>query len=67
MPKKERQHEDTSVSLHPLSFEEAIAKLAKAPKNKSSQAEESGSTTERAPESAPSRKRTAPRRKPAAG
>jgi len=39
-----KKHEDTSVSLHPLSFSQAIAKAAHAPKRKDSQAEGSGST-----------------------
>lgn len=46
-----RKHEDTTVSLHPLTFDEAIAKLAQA-KRKDSQAEGSGSTTEPDRESA---------------
>ena len=46
MPKN---HQDTSISLHPLSFEDAIKALAKSPKREGSQAEESGSTTEAAP------------------
>jgi hypothetical protein len=62
-----RKHEDTSVSLDGFTFEEVIAALAHAPKHTDSQAEESGSTKARAPASAPSKKRTAPRRKPAAG
>ena len=57
-------HHDTSISLHPLTFEGAIAALAHTPKHEDSQAEESDSTKERAPESAPSKRRTAPRRKP---
>lgn len=32
MTAKKRKHEDTSVSLHPLAFEEAVKKLADAPK-----------------------------------
>ena len=40
-----KKHEDTTVWLHPLSFEEAIAALAQAPKRKDSQAEESGETS----------------------
>ena len=56
---KKRSHEDTAVSLHPLTFDEAIAKLAQS-KRGDSQAEESGSTTKPARESAPSKKRTAP-------
>jgi hypothetical protein len=56
---KKRSHEDTTVSLHPLTFDEAMAKLAKA-KRTDSPTEESDSTTEPARESAPSKKRTAP-------
>jgi hypothetical protein len=43
MTRDRRKHQDTSVSLHPLSFEEAIRRLAQ-PKRKGSQAEESDST-----------------------
>ena len=44
MPDKERKrkHSDTRVSLAPLSFEQAIATIAQAPKRKGSQAAESG-------------------------
>ena len=63
---EKRKHEDTSVSLD-LTFEEAIARLVHAPKREGSQAEESGSTKAADPASAPSKKRTAPRRKPSAG
>ena len=56
---EKRKHEDSSVSLHPLTFDEAIAKLAQA-KRGDSQVEESDSTKEPARESAPSKKRTAP-------
>ena len=44
MPNR-RRHDDTSVSLHPLSFDEAIATLAHAPKRADSPAVEAGSTT----------------------
>jgi hypothetical protein len=37
------KHEDTSISLHPLTFEQAIEKLSHA-KRKASQPAESGST-----------------------
>ncbi len=40
MPK--RSHKDTSVSLYPLTFEEAIWELAHAPKREDSQAAGSG-------------------------
>ena len=64
---KKRSHEDTSVSLHPLSFEDAIAALANSPKQTDSQAEGSGSTKEAAPASETSKKRIARRRKSSAG
>ncbi len=47
---KQVKHEDTSISLHPLSFEEAIKKLSQTPKRVDSQAEESDNTKEDAPE-----------------
>ena len=56
---EKRKHEDSSVSLHPLTFDEAIAKLAQA-KHGGSPAEESDSTKEADRESAPSKKGTAP-------
>ena len=68
MTRDRRKHEDTSVSLHPLSFDEAIRKLAKAPKRGGSQAEGSGSTkspADRPP--ARTRRRTAPRWKSSGG
>ena len=34
-----RQHRDTTVSLHPLSFEQAITALANTPKHEGSEAE----------------------------
>lgn len=61
MPK--RKHNDTTVSLHPLTFEEAIETLAKTPKCGDSQAEETGKTKEVSPESETSKPRNAPRRK----
>jgi hypothetical protein len=42
---EKRKQEDSSVSLHPLTFDEAIAKLAQ-PKREDSQAAASGSTKE---------------------
>jgi len=57
-----KKHQDTKISLHPLSFEEAIEALAQTPKHEDSEAEESGNTTEHAPESGSSKKRTAPHR-----
>ena len=57
---KTRRHGDTKRSLHPLTFEEAIATLAQAPKRGDSLPEESGSTTEAGRESAPSEEQIAP-------
>ena len=54
-----RKHEDTTVSLHPLTFDEAMKKLAQA-KRTGSEAEESGSTTEPDHESALSTEQSAP-------
>lgn len=51
--KDKQKHEDTSISLHPLSFEEAIEKLAT---HKDSQAAESGNTKAADHESGPSEK-----------
>ncbi len=58
MAKPKRTHEDTSISLSPLTFEEAIAKLAQSPKQTGSEAEASSKTTGDAPASAPSKGRT---------
>ena len=44
MPKKKKKRRDTSVSLHPLSLEEAIETLAQTPKREDSKAEGSDST-----------------------
>lgn len=60
MPKK---HQDTSISLYPLPFEEAMSVLSQPPKRKDSQAEESCNTREDAPESETSDRRTSRRRK----
>lgn len=43
MTRKNRKHEDTTVSLAPLTFDEAIARLAQA-KREDSPAEASDST-----------------------
>ena len=59
MPRRE-QH-NTSVSLHPLSFDEAIEALAKAPKRAESEAEARDSSRASAPESETSEPRTSPR------
>lgn len=56
-----KKHDDTSISLHPLPFEEAIKELAQTPKHGDSEVEESGNTTEHALESGSSKKRIAPR------
>lgn len=64
MARNKQKHEDTSVSLWPLTFEESIAMLAQAPKQTDSPAEESDKTTEHAPESAPSKQRTVQGPKP---
>ncbi len=39
---EKHSHKDTSVSLHPLSFEEVIETLAQTPKHEDSEVEESG-------------------------
>ncbi len=62
-----KKHQDTKISLHPLSFEEAIEALSQNSKHDDSQVEESGNTKEHAPESAPSKKRTAPHRESSDG
>ncbi len=51
-----KKHQDTKISLHPLSFEEAIKELSKTPKREDSEVEESGNTKEHAPESDSSKK-----------
>jgi len=60
---KKQNHKDTTLSLHPLSFEEAIKELAQSSKHKDSQVEESDNTKEPDPETGSSKKRTAPQRK----
>lgn len=59
MPKK-KKHNDTRVSLHPLSFREAIKKLAHSPRHEDSGVEGTGNTKEHAPESGSSKSRNAP-------
>jgi len=66
MAEKKRQHQDTSVSLHPLSFEEAIEALAQTFKHADSEAEESDNTKAHVLAFDSSEKRTAPRRKSSA-
>ena len=53
----------TRISLHPLSFDEAIKALVSEPKHKDSPAEGSCSTKEAALESEPSKPKTVRRRK----
>ena len=62
-----KKHEDTKVSLHPLSFEEAIQALSHSPKRKDSEAVGSDNTKEHAPESGTSKKRTSQRWKSSGG
>ena len=62
-----KKHQDTSISLHPLSFEDAIEAVVKSSKHEGSQAEGSDSTIEAAPVSESSKKQTARRRKSSAG
>ena len=62
-----KKHQDTSISLHPLSFEDAIEALSKSPKSEDSLPEASDSTTELAPESAPIKRKTSRRRKSSDG
>ena len=64
MPKKQS---DTTISLHPLSFEEAIEALSQVPKHEDSEVEESDSTTSPAPEPVRPKKRTSPRRRSSGG
>lgn len=57
---KKKKHKDTTISLHPLSFGEAIEKLSQTSKSKDSRVEESGNTKEHAPESGPSESQNVP-------
>ena len=59
---KKREHKDTTISLHPLSFDKAIKELSQTTKHGDSEAEESGNTTKHAPESGSSKKQTSPHR-----
>ena len=61
-PKKPLANKDTTVSLHPLSFGEAIRALVNAPKRRGSEAGGSGSTREAAPSSETSGERSGRRR-----
>jgi hypothetical protein len=58
MDSKKRKHNDTKVSLHPLSFEEAIKELATPFKRKDSQVVASDNTNQGDLEPGPSKKRT---------
>ena len=65
MQKMEKDsRKDTSISLYPLDFDEAIEMLVQEPKQKDSQTEDSCNTTEPAPESETSKPQTSRRRKP---
>ncbi len=57
---EKKKHDDTTISLHPLTFEEAIKELT-TPKRKDSQPEQSHNTNQAVPESETSKKRTARR------
>ena len=59
---KKKKHEDTTISLQPLTFEEAIKELAKTPKRGDPQAGETGNTNEVAPESGTSKPQSVPHR-----
>ena len=41
-----KKHQDTKISLHPLTFDEAITKLVQTPKPDDSQDEKAGNTKE---------------------
>lgn len=45
-----KKHQDTKISLHPLSFDEAITQLVQTPKQNDSQAEKADNTKEASPE-----------------
>lgn len=62
-----RSRKSSPLTLHPLTFEEAIAALAQAPKHKDSGPKQSGNTRARAPDSAPSKKRASPHCRASAG
>ncbi len=49
MTRKRRRHQDTSISLHPLPFDEAIKELANTPMHVDTEAEESGKVTQADP------------------
>lgn len=62
-----KKHEDTTISLHPLSFEEAIKELATPTRHEDSQTEVSGNTKEVAPAPGKPKRRTARHRKLSSG
>ena len=64
---KGKKRESTSISLYPLRFDEAVRVLLEPPTHEGSEVEVSGNATVAAPESVPSRRRTAPRRKSSVG
>lgn len=62
MPKK-RKHQDTRLSLHPMSFEDAVRALVQdEPKHEGSPAEASRKTRSTAPASETPKRRTSRRR-----
>lgn len=63
MDDKKQKHDDTSISLHPLTFEQAIRVLAQ-PRRTDSQAEGSDKTKSPDPETDASKRKTVRRRKP---
>ncbi len=60
MGRKRHQHKDTTVSLHPLSFGEAMTVLSHVSKHGDSQVVESDNTKEAVPESETSARQNAP-------
>ena len=45
-----KKHKDTTISLHPLSFDEAITQLVQTPKQNDSQTEKADNTNKADPE-----------------
>ena len=62
-----KHKKDTSISLQPMTFEEAIAELANTVRQKDSQAEASDNAKTTVPPSAPPKRKTARRRKSSVG
>ena len=52
--KVQKRHSDTTISLHPLSFDEAITKIVQTPKPDDSQAEKADNTNKADSEPEPS-------------